>query len=306
MRRIPLLPVLLVLGTIIASRLSPNFLDVRYLLDSATLYVEAGLIALAMTYVIASGNIDLSVASNVVLTACLAAKLLEKGWSPTSVVAASCCIGLSFGLLNGLLVARLKLPSFLVTLGTMAIMRGAAQALLGASSVKVPKGFTGIDQHIVAGVPIPVWILLAFFVPFVLIFHRTIFGRWIMALGGNEKAAIYSGLPVNGLKVGVFGLNGLMCGVSAVLLISRLGVARHDLARGLELDAITMVVVGGTAISGGNGTISGTVGALLLVMLIKTAMGVAGIKAEYQLVAIGLLLIVSVAVGQAKHQQSNA
>ncbi len=294
-RALPVIPLgLLIIAFLVASRLSPNFLDARYLLDTSTIYVEAGLIALAMTFVIVSGNIDLSVGSTLVLTACLTAKAQEAGLPVFATVLFALGIGTTLGVLNGLLVAKFRLPSFLVTLGTMAAARGAAQAMLGPGSVKLPPGFTGLDQSTLLGIPWPLAILLFVAVLAAVLLHRTTFGRWVFAVGANESATRYSGVPVDRVKISVFALAGLMAGLGALLVNSRLGVARHDLVRGLELDAITIVVVGGTAIQGGKGTILGTVIALFLVMVIKTGMGVANVKAEYQLTAIGALLILTV------------
>lgn len=299
MKRALIPAVLLVVGGILASIFARNFMDPSYLLDSSTLYMEIGLIALAMTLVIVCGQIDLSVGSNVVLTACLSAKLLEAGWGIPATAAAACLIGTLFGVFNGVLVAKLKLPSFLVTLGTMAIFRGAAQAMMGPGSIKLPKDFTGLDQRYVLGLPWPLLIFLVAACVYGFILHATVYGRWIFAVGTNESAARYSGLPIDRVKISVFALTGLMAGMGALLVDSRLGVARHSLAVGMELDVITVVVVGGTAITGGRGTILGSVLSLFLIMMIRTAMGVSNVKAEYQLTIIGTLLIAAVLAGRA-------
>lgn len=293
----PYIPLfLLVLGFILAAIFAPNFMSVSYLLDSSTIYVETGLLAIGVTFVIVSGNIDLSIASNLVLTACLTAKFLEARPSIPQAAVFACGVGSLLGLINGLLVAKLRLPSFLVTLGTMATYRGAAQAMLGPASVKLPTGFKGLDQSTVFGVPWPLIIFLALALVGGFILHRTVFGRWVFALGTNESAARYSALPADGVKIGVFALTGFLCGVGALLIDSRLAVARHSLASGMELDAITVAVVGGAAISGGRGSMFGTTCALFLIALIKVAMGVANVKPEYQLTAIGALLILAVMV----------
>jgi rhamnose transport system permease protein len=290
-----LAPAILILLTFVTmTRLSPYFADPRYLLNSSTLYMEIGLIALGMTFVIVSGNIDLSVGSNVVLTACLTAKLFSIGWSMPTCVVAACVIGMTLGVFNGVLVAKLKLPSFLVTLGTMATYRGAAQAMMGPSSIKLPRTFVGIDMAAVGGIPWPLIIFLVAAVLMGLLLHQTVFGRWVFALGTNESASNYAGVPVDRVKILSFALLGLMCGISALLVDSRLGIARYDLATGIELDAITVVVVGGTPIAGGAGMMLGTVLALALIDLLKTGMGVENVKAEYQLTGIGLLLILTV------------
>ncbi len=294
---------LLIVSFLLAGRLSPHFLDIRYLLDTSTLYVEAGLLALAMTLIITSGNIDLSVGSSIVLAACISAKLQAGGMPLAGAILVALCVGVGVGVMNGLLVAKLKLPSFLVTLGTMATARGAAQAMLGPSSVKLPSIFTGLDQALIAGVPWPLVIFLVIAIAFGIVLHTTVFGRWVTAVGTNESAARYSGLPVDRTKITVFALAGLAAGIGALLVNSRLGVARHDLVRGIELDAITIAVVGGTSIRGGKGSILGTVLAFFTIMVLKTGMGVANVKPEYQLTAIGALLVLAVAIQSIKFKR---
>lgn len=276
------------------ARMSPNFLDASYLLSNSTLYVEIGLLALGMTFVIISGNIDLSVASMVALVACITAKMFETGMGTPVVVVSALVMGALLGAMNGVLVAKLALPSFLVTLGTMAAYRGAAQAMMGPQSVALPESFKGIDKIGIAGIPTPLIVLVVLAIVVAVVLHQTVFGRWVFAVGTNESASRYAGVPVDRVKIAVFALTGLMAGIGALLLNSRLAVARHDLARGWELDAITVVVVGGTAIAGGRGGILGSFLALFLITILKTGMGVMNVKAEYQLTAIGILLIVAV------------
>jgi len=291
---------LLVLAFIAGAMQSKYFLDVRYLLDSSTLYVETGLLALGMTFVIVSGNIDLSVASMTALVACVTAQLMAAGWSIPSACLAGVLLGVGLGAINGLLVAKVKLPSFVVTLATMAVYRGIAEVRLGASSVKLPANFVGIDMQYIPGhIPIPLVILLIVALVLGLVLHRTLFGRWVFAIGTNELASYYSGLPVAAVKVGVFALSGLMAAFAALLMDSRLGVARFDHAQGLELGAITAVLLGGASIFGGRGSVLGTTLAVFLVAVLQIGMGVANVKAEYQLAVIGTLLVVAVLSGNA-------
>lgn len=293
----PIVPIVLLIATLIVAGLtSRQFLDPRYLLDTSTIYVEIGLAALAMTFVIATGNIDLSVASNLVLCACLAPRLFSFGWSTPSVVVGICLIGSSIGAANGWLVSILRVPSFLITLGSMAVLRGAAQALMGPKSASLPPSFCGLDMEYALGMPWPLVLLLFVAACMWVLFHRSVFGRWVVAVGENERAAHFVGLPVSRIKIAVFALSGLMAAMGGLLLDSRLGVARHDLAKGLELEAITVAVVGGAAIQGGRGSIIGTLCSLFLVMALRTAMGVAGVKSEYQLTAVGAMLILAVSI----------
>ena len=290
--------VLLVVAFIAGAAESKYFLDYRYLLDSSTLYVETGLLALGMTFVIVSGNIDLSVASMTALVACVTARMMETGKSTPVACAIGIGLGIALGAINGLLIAKVKLPSFVVTLATMAVYRGIAQVLLGANSAKVAPGFVGLDMQYLPGhIPIPLVILLVIAVILGLILHRTLFGRWVFALGTNEVASFYSGIPVAFVKIGVFATSGLMAAIAALLMDSRLGVARFDHARGLELDAITAVLLGGASIFGGRGTVLGTTLAVFLVSVLRIGMGVANVKAEYQLAVIGALLVFAVLSG---------
>ena len=286
--------ILSLVSIFVFSRMSPEFLDWHFLVTNSTTYVEVGLLALGMTFVIVAGQIDLSVASLMALVACLAALLLKKGASIEEVVGFALVAGAFLGYVNGFLVAKLKLPSFLVTLGTLAVYRGMAQAILGPRSVEIPHQFVGIDQVGVAGIPDPVLLFAILAAVTGLLLHQTVFGRWVVATGSNESAARYSGVPTEKVKIAVFVLTGVLAGIGALLMISRLGVARFDLASGQELDAITIVVVGGASIMGGQGSMLGTVLSLCLIDIIKTGMGVANVKLPYQLTVIGILLILAV------------
>ncbi len=281
---------------------SPHFLDLRYLLDSSTLYVETGLLALGMTLVIVAGAIDLSVAATLALVACVVTKLLNAGWPALAALPFGLGLGAALGAINGLLVARFRLPSFMVTFATMAAYRGLAQVLVGTQSARVPTPLTGLDLVAVPGTPIPA--PLAVFgvaaLAVALVRHRTVFGRRLVALGTNERAAFYAGVPTAQTTVGVFALSGLLAGLAGLLIASRLGVARYDHGRGTEVDAIVAVVLGGASIAGGSGTVAGTLLALLLVGLLRTDMGLANVTAEYQLAAIGTLLIGAVLLGRKK------
>lgn len=213
--------------------------------------------------------------------------------------AAGIVCGATLGALNGVLVAFGRLPSFLVTLATMAVYRGAAQALMGSASQKLPPAFAGSDRVTLLGVPLPLLVVLICAVVTGLIVHRTAFGRRLFAIGTNEAASTFSGVPVQRCKVTVFVIAGVLAGIGALLMDSRLGVARFDHARGMELDAITAVVLGGVSIFGGRGTVVGTMLALLLVAVVRTALGLANVSAESQLTLIGVLLIGTVGIGAA-------
>lgn len=273
------------------------FLDFGYLLDTTSIYAESALLAIGVTFVIVAGGIDLSVASILALVACVTAKLMASGMSPWLAGGLGIALGTALGLVNGALVAYAKLPSFLVTLGTMALFRGAAQALMGSASVRLPDGFAGVDRMVVAGykAQAPLVIVLVAFVVAAFALHRTIFGRHCFAVGTNERASFFAGVDTPRVKLATFAISGLMASVGALMMDSRLGVARYDHARGMELDAIAAAVLGGVAITGGRGTIGGVAIAIALLMVVRTAMGLANISPDLQLMAIGCVMIFSVA-----------
>lgn len=291
---------LIPLALLAGAALSPRFLDAGYLLDSTSLYAEVGVMALAMTFVIASGQIDLSVASNLALTAVVCAKLHAAGVPLWAVMAIAPALGATLGLLNGVLVVALRLPSLAVTLATLALYRGLAQVLAGDRSIGgLPAWFVGVDYRYVGPFPVPLLVLLTLALLAGLILHRTVFGRHVFALGTSEPAALYSGMPVARVRLAVFTLSGLAAGIGAVLMLSRLSVARYDMAQGDELAVITAVVLGGTSIFGGRGTVFGTVAALALLGLIRPAMGLANLPAQTQLTVSGTLLVAAVLLSQA-------
>ena len=287
---------LLVAAFAIAASMSEYFLDARYLLESTSLCMEIGLMALAMTFVIVAGHIDLSCAGILALVAGVAAWLHARAGLPMELMLALCpLMGAALGAANGALVAGLGLPSLVVTLGTMALYRGGAKILLGDGSVSLPTALTGIDYVFVPGtwIPAPLVAFLVLAVLAGLLLHQTTFGRAVIILGTNPEAARLAGLPTRRDTVLVFALSGLAAGLAAALLCSRLGVARWDHARGWELDVITVVVLGGASIAGGRGTIAGTVIALFLVAVLRRG------SEERQLAAVGALLIVGVALSNA-------
>lgn len=288
---------LLILTFTVCAAVIPRFLDAVYLLDRASLYLDVAIMALGMTFVIVAGHIDLSCASILALAAAASAYVhAELGVPIALAVCAAPMLGAALGGLNGLIVARLGMPSLVATLATMAIYRGLAQVLLGDHSLPLPKQVVGVERYAFAGTHVPV-VLVAFIALSIvlgLLLHRTVFGRWVFAIGTNAQAARYSGVPVGGATLAVFVLSGMLAGLAGLTMSSRLGVARYDHALGMELDVVTAVVLGGASIYGGRGTILGTVMAVALIAAIQTGMGVANVKAEYQQTVSGALLIVAV------------
>jgi rhamnose transport system permease protein len=286
--------VLLVLAVFVASQLSEFFLDINYILRSFTLYAEIAIVALVLTMIIIAGEIDLSAASNMALSACLFAYLQQAGLPVPVAVVMALAAGLVMGLINGVMVLALQLPSIIVTIGTLILYRGLAQVIAGDKSIRVPEWFIGINNVFVLGVPVPVLIFVALSIVLALVLGTTVFGRQIYLVGTNEVAARYAGLRAKRIKMILFLAVGLVSAVAGLMTASRLGSVRYDLAAGGELQMILMAMLGGTYIFGGRGTILGTFLAAWLLVIVTSGMIVANWLPAYQLCVLGILLIVSI------------
>lgn len=286
--------ILLVIGIFAGGLLSPFFLDINYILRSFTLYAEFAIVALVLTMVIISGEIDLSPAANMALSACLFAWAQASGIPMPLAICVGIGAGLIMGALNGLMVIGLQLPSIIVTIGTLTLYRGLAQVIAGDKSIRIADWFIGIDKIMLAGIPLPVviFVVLAIVLGFVL--GSTIFGRQIYQIGTNEVAARHAGVRSARIKFGLFLLIGVVAAICGMMTASRLGSVRYDLGLGGELQMVLMAMLGGTYIFGGRGTILGTFLAAWLLVIVSTGMIVANVLPAVQLVVLGALLVVSI------------
>ncbi len=286
--------ILLVLAFIVSSRLSPYFLDASYILQSFTLSAEFALVALVLTLVIISGEIDLSPASTMALTACLFAYTYQAGLPLPLAVLVSIVSGILLGAFNGFLVIGLQLPSIIVTIGTLTLYRGLAQVLAGDQSIRMPEWFVGIHTVLVGGIPVPVIIVAVAAIVLGLVLGTTIYGRQIYQIGTNEVAAQHAGIRSKRIKLGLFVLMGFASSIAGLITASRLGSVRYDLGTGGELQMVLMAMLGGTYIFGGRGSILGTFLAAWLLVVISTGMTVADMLPATQLTVLGILLIFSI------------
>ncbi|HEY9011760.1 MAG TPA: ABC transporter permease [Devosia sp.] len=286
--------VLLVLGVIVASQLSPYFLDVSYILRSFTLSAEFAIVALVLTMVIIAGEIDLSPAANMALSACLFAWAQASGVPIPIAVAIGLGAGLLMGALNAFMVIALQLPSIIVTIGTLTLYRGLAQVIAGDKSIRVPEWFIGIDRVLVFGLPVPVVIFIVTAIVLGFVLAGTIFGRQIYQIGTNEIAARHAGIRSRQIKLVLFLLIGAVAATAGMMTASRLGSVRYDLGLGGELQMVLMAMLGGTYIFGGRGTILGTFLAAWLLVVVSTGMTVANLLPAIQLTVLGVLLIVAI------------
>ncbi|AZO09808.1 MULTISPECIES: ABC transporter permease [unclassified Mesorhizobium] len=293
-----LLVVIAIIIFAINSFASPYFLDPWSLSDLTFNFTEKALIALAMALLIISGEIDLSVAAIVALASTMMGMALQAGAGMPVLVAIGIAVGLGCGAFNGLLVTRLGLPSIVVTIGTMSLFRGIAFIILGDQAYKgYPESFAFFGQGYVWWVfsfELALFLVAALVYWFVL--HRTSFGRHVFAIGNNPVACQFSGVRVDRIKFILFCLTGLMSGIASVLITSRLGSTRPSIAQGYELEAITMVVLGGVSILGGAGSILGVVLAAFIMGLVTFGLGLLNVPGIVMSIFIGLLLIIVIAL----------
>ncbi|MCJ8323977.1 MAG: ABC transporter permease [Rhizobiales bacterium] len=277
---------------------SPYFLSPWALSDATFNFTEKAIIALAMALLIVSGEIDISVSGIIAITSTMMGVALQFGADTTTLVLVGLSVGLICGAFNGVLVTKLGLPSIVVTIGTMSLFRGISFIILGDKSYKnYPESFAYFGQgylYWVISFEFVLYLLLA--VGFYILLHKTNFGRHVFTIGNNAVAAEFSGVRVARVKFVLFCLTGLMAGVAAILLTSRLGSTRPSIARGWELEVITMVVLGGVNILGGSGSVQGVVIAAFIMGLVTFGLGLLNVPGIIMSVILGILLITVIAL----------
>ncbi len=280
------------------SLLSPHFLNAWNLSDATFNFTEKALIAFAMAMLIIAGEIDLSVASIIALSSTVMGLVMSSGAGVPVIVLAGIGTGLVCGAINGLLVARMGLPSIVVTIGTMSLFRGVAYIVLGDQAFTgYPKEFAFFGQGYVWWVISFELVLFAgFAVAFWALLHRSTFGRAVYAIGNNATAAQFSGIRVQRVRFILFLLTGVMSGIAAVCLTSRLGSTRPSIATGWELEVVTMVVLGGVSILGGSGSIPGVVLAAVIMGMVTFGFGLLNVPGIVMSIFLGFLLIAVIAL----------
>jgi ribose transport system permease protein len=266
-------------------------------------------LSIGMTLVILSGGIDLSVGSVLALSGAIAAGLLKNGihlvwfgvhlqFTAFGAIVAGIVVGLALGAFNGLTITRLRVPPFVATLGMLSIARGLTMLWTGGH----PIGGLGPVFAFIAGnrlrVPVIVWICLLLVLAFYVVLLHTPLGRYLYAVGGSERAARFAGLNVNRIKFKVYALAGGLAGVAGLLQMARLDSATPNIGIGFELDSIAAVVIGGTSLSGGRGSIFGTVLGCLIIGVLNSGLVQLAVSPEWQLVVKGFVIIGAVALDQ--------
>ena len=293
-REVVLLGVLIVL-MIVMSLLSPLFFTVGNLLNTSRFFVEIGLMALGMTLIIITGGIDLSVGSNLALVSVAVGFTYAAGLPLPLAIVFGLVVGVAAGLFNGLFITLLDLHPLVVTLGTLALFQGLAYGVSEAEAVSdFPGWFAYFGQAYLGPVPGQLFIFIVAVVVVWLILSRTRFGRYVYAIGNNEEAARFSGVPVRRVKLALYSGIGLLVAMASVIYTSRVYTARGDSGVGLELDVISAVVLGGASIYGGSGTIAGTVLGVLIIATLRNGLTLAGVPSTWVLFVLGVLLLVAV------------
>jgi ribose transport system permease protein len=305
----------LALMVIALSVASPNFLTVDNTLNVLRQISINLCLSLGMTLVILSGGIDLSVGSVLALAGAVAAGLLKNGlalprfnllvqFTVPGAIVAGIIVGLTLGLANGVAVTRFKLPPFVATLGMLSIARGLTMLWTGGFPVTGLGGnFGRLGTGHALGIPMPVWISAGLVAVLIGVTRRTRFGRHLYAIGGNERAATLSGLAVPRIKLLVYALGGGLAAVAGLLVTARLDSATPNAGLGYELDSIAAVVIGGTSLSGGRGSILGTVLGCLIIGVLNNGLFLLNVSPFWQQVVKGFVILVAVAIDKASNAE---
>ncbi len=313
---------LLILVTVFAL-LSPEFLTTGNLTILVKHVAINAILAIGMTFVILSGGIDLSVGAIAGLSGMIAGALLSQGlvvqwwgnviyFNAWLVVVIGLAAGVAMGAINGFLVARLRVPPFIATLGMLYVARGAALLSsggatftnLGGRADLGNTGFTQIGAGTLIGVPVPIWIMAALTITAMLVAARTPFGRRVYAIGGNERAALLSGVRVSRVKCLVYVISGFCAALVGLIIAAQLGAAHPATGETFELNAIAAVVLGGTSLMGGRGTIAGTLIGAFVIGVLADGLVLLGVSEFWQMVVKGLVIVVAVILDQMQKRSS--
>lgn len=289
----PLLGLLLL--SITLTILSDRFFTIDNLLNVARQISLNAIISVGMTMVILTGGIDLSVGSIVALTGSVTAGLLVGGQAIFPAICIGMLVGALLGLFNGLLITRAEIPPFIATLGTMTVARGLTLVYTdGRPITGMEDAFRFLGGGYLAGIPVPVIIMVLIFALTYIMLKKTRLGRYIYAIGGNEEAARLSGINTKKILLSVYVLGGLLAGVSGIIMASRLNSAQPTAGISFELDAIAAVVLGGTSLSGGVGTIGGTLIGAFIIGVLDNGLNLLNVSSFYQQIAKGLVILLAV------------
>lgn len=282
---------------VFATILSPSFLSVTNLFNVFKQITVAGIVGCGMTFVILTGGIDLSVGSILGLSGVLASGVLASTGNTAAAVAVSLIVGVACGAVNGFFVSVCGIPPFISTLGMMTLLRGVILVYTKGSPIPIKvDSYKFFGKGSIAGIPVPVIILIVVFLLAHYILIQTTYGRSVYAVGGNREAARLSGIRVKTSEFLVYTLNGLMCGMAGLILTARLGSAQSTSGTGIEMDAIAAVILGGTSLSGGVGFVLPTVVGAMIMGIIDNILTLMNVNPHATNIVKGAVILIAVLV----------
>jgi ribose transport system permease protein len=283
---------------IIVSLINSKFLTMYNILNIFRQVSINGLIAFGMTFVILTGGIDLSVGAILGLSGMLLGLMVVAGIPDIVAIPTVLIIGALLGCFNGILISKLKLQAFIVTLATMTMFSGLTMIISdGIPAMGITKNAPVLDffsQGSILGIPFPMFVLIVFYILLLILLQNTVFGRGVYAIGGNEEVARLSSLPTNRIKTLVYVISGVMSSLAGVILTSRLSSSQPTAGTGFELDAIAAVVIGGTSLAGGRGRLFGTFIGILIIGVLNNGLNIIGVSAFYQQFIKGLVILFAI------------
>ena len=297
----------ILIEAVVFAAIAPAFFSVPNLINIALSIAITGILAVGMTMVILTGGIDLSVGSVVALAGVVAAMVAARGGGAGSVLlgsAAALAVGAAVGIFNGFVIAQFRVPPFVTTLAMLTICRGLVFIITDGRSISnLPESFAVVGRARVLGLPVPVIIMFVVVAIGWVLLTRTIFGRYIYALGGNPKAAFHAGVNTKLFTFLPYVLNGLLVGLAGLVLASRLGAGLPNSGLQYELDVIAATVVGGTSLTGGRGSIVGTLWGTVFIGVLNNGLNLAEVDPYMQRIALGVVLLLAVLADQAGKTQ---
>lgn len=286
---------------IVAFLIAPQFLTMNNMISLGLQVTSVGIVACTMLLCLAAGDFDLSVGSSLALGGMVAVLVANATGSLLLGTVAAIAAGSVVGLVNGVVIAKFGINALITTLATQQIVRGLTNILGHGTPVTSTKpGFDLIGNQPVFGIPIPIWLMGICFLIFGLVLNKTVFGRNTLAVGGNKEAAHLAGIPVAKTQIAIFMLGGIAAAFAGVITASRLQVASNNAGEKLELQAISACVLGGVSLTGGVGTISGTIVGVLIMGIVENVMRLRNVDAFYQMVVTGVILLLAVLLDKAK------
>ena len=286
---------ILVIFLIAMAFLSDRFFTFKNLTNVGRQISLNAILALGMTLVIISGGIDLSVGGVCALGCCVCAKILNSTGSSLLAIAVVLLIGLAVGAFNGFVVSKTGIAPFIVTLSTVSIIRGITLVMTNASPMPISNAaFKFIGQGTLLGIPFPIYITLNLAIITAFVMNKTVFGRYVYAIGGNERSAIVAGIQVKKVKISVYMVSGFLAAFTAIIYTSRLSSGVPSLGDGFEMDAITAAVIGGASLAGGQGHIWGTMIGAVIIGILNNALNLLNINSYFQDIVKGVVVLLAV------------